>query len=136
MLSSNAPSRSLVVYYTNARWRSIVPLDGRLLAIHAVWLRPAFYDLLPRGRLMAEKGKPYRTRTGKVLADEAERGHDVEALKARRRGRPMLGTAPADVVPVRLDPELKQAVDARAEADHTPTSEVIREALRRFLDVA
>lgn len=93
---------------------------------------------------MAEKGKPYRTRTGKVLsdadieamADEAERGYDVEVLKVRRRGRPMLGTAPADVVPVRLDPELKHAVEARAEAEHTTTSEIIREALRRFLDVA
>jgi hypothetical protein len=93
---------------------------------------------------MAEKPKPYRTRTGKVLtdadieamADEAERGYDTETLKARRRGRPMLGAAPAEVVPVRLDPELKEAVEARAEADHTTTSEIIREALRRFLEVA
>jgi hypothetical protein len=93
---------------------------------------------------MAEKPKTYRTKTGKKLtdadieaiADEAERGYDVEVLKARRRGRPMLGSAPAEVVPVRLDPDLKRAVDARAEADHVTTSEVIREALRRFLDVA
>ena len=48
----------------------------------------------------------------------------------------MLGTAPAEVVPVRLDPNLKQAVEARAEAEHTTTSEIIREALRRFLEVA
>lgn len=93
---------------------------------------------------MPEKPKTYRTKTGKVLtdadieamADEAERGYDVEQLKARRRGRPMLGSAPADVVPVRLDPDLKQAVEARAEADHTTASEIIRQALRRFLDVA
>jgi hypothetical protein len=93
---------------------------------------------------MAEKTKTYTTRTGKVLtdtdieamADEAEGGYDVETLKTRRRGRPMLGTAPAEVVPVRLDPDLKQAVEARAEADHTTTSEIIRQALRRFLDVA
>ena len=88
--------------------------------------------------------KTYRTKTGKVLtdadieamADEAKRGYDIEALKARRRGRPMLGSAPAEVVPVRLDPDLRQAVDARAEADHTTPSEIIRQALRRFLDVA
>lgn len=88
--------------------------------------------------------KTYRTKTGKVLtdadiekmADEAERGYDVEDLLKRRRGRPMLGTAPAEVVPVRLDPDLKHAVEARAEADHTTTSEIIREALRRFLEVA
>ena len=93
---------------------------------------------------MAEKSKLYKTKTGKVLtdadivglADEAERGYDVETLKTRRRGRPMLGTAPAEVVPVRLDPDLKHAVEARAEAEHTTTSEIIREALRRFLDVA
>lgn len=93
---------------------------------------------------MPEKTKPYRTKTGKVLtdadieamADEAERPYDVETLETRRRGRPMLGTAPAEVVPVRLDPDLKQAVEARAEAEHTTTSEIIRKALRRFLDVA
>jgi uncharacterized protein (DUF4415 family) len=70
------------------------------------------------------------------IVDEAEAGYDVEMLKSRRRGRPMLGAAPAEVVPVRLDPDLKEAVEARAEADHTTTSEIIREALRRFLDVA
>jgi hypothetical protein len=93
---------------------------------------------------MPEKAKTYRTKTGKVLtdadiealADEAERDFDVEGLKARRRGRPMLGSAPAEVVPVRLDPDLKQAVEARAATDHTTPSEIIRQALRRFLDVA
>jgi hypothetical protein len=89
-------------------------------------------------------GKPYTTKTGpnlshadiEALADEAERGYDVEELKQRRRGRPLLGSAPAEVVPVRLDPDLKRAVEARADADHTTLSKVIREALRRFLDVA
>ena len=47
-----------------------------------------------------------------------------------------MGTAAAEVVPVRIDPELRAAIEARAEADHTTTSEVIREALRRFLEVA
>lgn len=40
------------------------------------------------------------------------------------------------VVPVRLDPELKEAVETRAEREQTTTSEIIREAIRRFLDVA
>jgi hypothetical protein len=119
--------------------------DDRLLAIHAMPLRQTFFDLhRVKGNPMADQTKPYKTKTGKVLtgadieamADEAERGYDVEMLKTRRRGRPMLGTAPAEVVPVRLDPDLKQAVEARAEAEHTTTSEIIREALRRFLDVA
>jgi len=93
---------------------------------------------------MAEKPADYVTRTGKTLTDadieaiaaEAERAYDVETLKRRRRGRPLLGTAPAEVVPVRLDPVLKKAVEERAEAEHTTTSEIIRAALRRFLEVA
>jgi len=70
-----------------------------------------------------------------VMADEAEVGYDVGRLK-RRGGRRRMGSAPAEVVPVRIDPELKAAIDARAAADHSSTSEVIREALRRFLEVA
>jgi ribbon-helix-helix CopG family protein len=89
--------------------------------------------------------KTYTTRSGKTLTDAnieqladeaATTDYDVEALKRRRRGRPLIGSAPAEVVPVRLDPELRAAVEARASADHTTTSDVIREALRRFLDVA
>jgi len=89
--------------------------------------------------------KQHRTRSGRTLTDEdidaiarevEETDYDVEALKTRRRGRPPMGSGPADVVPVRIDPELREAIEARAEADHTTTSEIIREALRRFLDVA
>ncbi|MDJ0499086.1 MAG: ribbon-helix-helix domain-containing protein [Acidimicrobiia bacterium] len=47
-----------------------------------------------------------------------------------------MGSGPAEVVPVRIDPELRAAIEARAQADHTSTSEIIREAIRRFLDVA
>lgn len=87
----------------------------------------------------------HRTRTGRTLSDDdidaiarevEETDYDVETLKGRRRGRPTMGSGPADVVPVRIDPELRAAIEARAEADHTTTSEIIREALRRFLDVA
>ena len=42
---------------------------------------------------------------------------------------------PADTLSVRLDPELRKVVDDRAAAEHTTTSEVIREALRRYLKV-
>lgn len=87
----------------------------------------------------------YTTATGRKLteadldaiAEEVESAdYDVEELKTRRRGRPRMGSAPAEVVPVRLDPELKSAVDARAEAEHLSTSELIRRALRSYLDVA
>ena len=91
------------------------------------------------------KPTTYTTATGRALtdddldaiADEVERAeYDVETLKTRRRGRPLLGSAPAEVVPVRLDPELKSAIDARAEAEHLTASEIIRKAVRRYLDVA
>ncbi len=86
-----------------------------------------------------------RTRSGRTLTDEdiealatevAEKDYDVDVLKTRRRGRPPMGSGPADVVPVRIDPELLAAIESRAEADHATTSEIIREAIRRFLDVA
>lgn len=72
-----------------------------------------------------------------TLATEVETAdYDIESLKKRRRGRPTIGSAPADVVPVRIDPQLRAAIEARAAADNTTSSEIIREALRRFLDVA
>lgn len=72
------------------------------------------------------------------LAAEAQAGYDVDTLIARRpkRGRPALGSAPASVESVRLDPELRLELLRRAESDGTTTSEIIREALRRFLHAA
>lgn len=91
-----------------------------------------------------EPSKPYRTKTGKVLTDadietlatEVERDYDVAPLKTRRRGRPTMGSAAAEVVPVRLDPELKNAVETHAEREGTTTSEIIRAAIRSFLETA
>jgi hypothetical protein len=91
------------------------------------------------------KSKTYRTKTGRVLsddevnalADEVENtDYDIAKVKSRRRGRPAMGSGPADVVPVRLDPELRKALEDRAAAEQTSSSEVIRRALRSFLDVA
>jgi len=91
------------------------------------------------------ESKTHRTKTGLILTDEGiealsteveETDYDIDELKTRRRGRPPIGSGPANVVAVRIDPELKAAIEARAEADQTTTSEIIREALRRFLDVA
>ncbi len=68
------------------------------------------------------------------MVEEAEAGLDVTKLRPRR-GRPPIGSAAADSFPVRLDPELRCALDARAAAEKTTASAVIREALRRFLEV-
>ncbi len=57
------------------------------------------------------KPEERRTASGRTLTDaevealaaEVEQAdYDVEALKARRRGRPPMGSGPADVVPVRM----------------------------------
>ncbi len=86
------------------------------------------------------------TRSGKRITDkevaelaaEAEAGYDADTLIARRgrRGRPPLGSSAASVESVRLDPELRQELLTRAEAEGTTTSELIREALRRYLHAA
>jgi len=81
------------------------------------------------------------TRSGRVLDDdlieelaaEAERGYDVDEIIRRRGGRPPIGSGPASVESVRLDPELRRALAERAERDQESTSSVIRKALRSYL---
>ena len=69
------------------------------------------------------------------MADEAEAGLDLTKLR-RRPGRPAMGSGPADTLPVRLDPELREALDQRAADDHTTASDVIRRALRLYLEAS
>jgi hypothetical protein len=85
-----------------------------------------------------KSGRPITGQDVESLAAEAEAGYDVETLIVRRnkRGRPTLGNAPASVESVRLDPELRRLLLDRAEAEGTTTSELIREALRRYLRAA
>lgn len=92
----------------------------------------------PRVHGHTESGEPITDTEITKLAAEAEAGYDVDALIARRgkRGRPPLGSAAASVESVRLDPELRHELLARAEAEGTTTSELIREALRRYLHAA
>lgn len=80
-------------------------------------------------------GKPVTDQDIQRLADDAEAGYDTTSLR-RKGGRKPIGSAAARVVPVRLDPELEEALKARAEADHSNASEVIRDALRAWLESA
>lgn len=81
-----------------------------------------------------------KTKSGVEITDElieqyvaeAEQGYDLDKLKVRR-GRPLLGRAPASTFAVRLDPDLRAALDARAERDGVSSAEVVRRALRLFL---
>ena len=87
-----------------------------------------------------KEGSYGRTRSGIELTDavleqmaaEAEAGYDISEIR-RRPGRPAMGSGPASVLPVRLDPELRSALDERVAADHSSASEVVREALRMYL---
>src|SRR6185437_16366193 len=80
--------------------------------------------------LMAEEKSYGRTKRDRELtpdvldqlAREAEAGLDVSKLR-QRRGRPAMGSGPAETLPVRLDPELRRAVDERAAADETTASD-------------
>ena len=82
-----------------------------------------------------KSGTPITDALIEKLADEADQGFDVDTIIARRgrRGRPRLGQEPSSVESVRLDPELKDLLVRRAEAEGVPVSEVIREALRHHL---
>jgi type I restriction enzyme, R subunit len=99
-------------------------------------------DLLRQALLAYLESEPQaphvqRTPSGRALSDseldalasEAEEGYDPELLRIK----PDRDRARADVVPVRLPPELKAAVERRAEIGATSVSEIIRVALRAFL---
>jgi hypothetical protein len=92
----------------------------------------------PRVYGHTRSGRPITDAEVEGLAAEAEAGYNVDELIARRpkRGRPALGSAPASVESVRLDPELQEELAERARTEGITTSEVIREALRRFLRAA
>jgi len=80
-------------------------------------------------------GVPITDELVEKLAAQAERGFDVDEILRRRKGRPPMGSGPAKVESVRLDPELREALGRRAESDKEPTSAVIRKALRLYLNL-
>ena len=72
------------------------------------------------------------------LADDAERGYDLEQvhLQPTGRGRPRLaeGNGPSPTVNARLDDELSAQLAERAKRDGVAKSDIVREALRAWLD--
>jgi hypothetical protein len=93
---------------------------------------------------MARKKTYGTTHSGRTIGDDlvgelaakAERGHDVDEIRRRRGGRPPIGSGPASVESVRLDPELRRALEERAERDQESTSSIIRKALRSYLNAS
>lgn len=93
---------------------------------------------------MLDPPKTYGTSNGieitdgliEILGDEAEAGYEDHQLTPRKAGRPLIGTEPGEVVPVRLDPELRRLLTDRAQSEATSVSHVIRQALKAFFKVA
>ncbi len=81
-----------------------------------------------------DDGTPITDEMVEAMADEAERGYDVEEIVRRRRGgRPPIGSAAASVESVRLDPELKRELLLRAAEEQISVSEAIRRAIHGYL---
>ncbi|MCP9488738.1 MAG: ribbon-helix-helix protein, CopG family [Solirubrobacteraceae bacterium MAG38_C4-C5] len=79
-------------------------------------------------------GTPITDEMVEAMADEAERGYDVdEILRRRSGGRPPMGSAPSSVESVRLDPELKRDLLLRAAEENITVSEAIRRAIGQYL---
>ena len=78
-------------------------------------------------------GEPITDELVEQLAAKAEAGFDVDEILRRRGGRRPMGSAAAAVESVRLDPELSQALRERAEREGRTNSDLIRDALRRYL---
>lgn len=82
-------------------------------------------------------GTPITDDMVEAMADEAERGYDVEDILRRRRGgRPPMGSAASSVESVRLGPELKRDLLLRAAEEHVSVSEAIRRAIGQYLRVS
>ena len=88
-----------------------------------------------------KRKKSYGTSGGVEITDEliekwaaeAEVGYDVSRLTPRPPGRPPIGNGPASVFQVRLDPELRDALNRRAHEEGTSPSELARRLLRAQL---
>lgn len=89
---------------------------------------------MPKTHGKKKDGTPITDEAVETLVDEAEAGYDVDSLLRRRKGgRPPIGSAPASVESVRLDPELKRDLLLRAAEDQVSVSELIRTALRQYV---
>jgi len=104
-------------------------------------LRPCYVGILYYSNHMAKvstgetiDGKPVTKEQIREWADDAEKGFNVDEL--RRRGRPRLGDGPSTVIPVRMDEDLLDALNKKAEQDGVSRSEAIREAVRSWTRIA
>jgi hypothetical protein len=91
-------------------------------------------------------GKPLTTKAGtglepaveKRLAEEAEAGFDPATLTRRHAGRPSLSgrAGHSNRVDLRVDDETYEAIRRIADQDNRKISDVVRDAIRRFLEAS
>ena len=91
-------------------------------------------------------GKPLTTKAGtrldseveKRLTDEAEAGFDPATLTRRHAGRPSLSgrAGHSNRVDLRVDDETYEAIRRIADQDNRKISDVVRDAIRRFLEAS
>jgi hypothetical protein len=90
---------------------------------------------------MKKRQKTYRLKSGVVVTDldiqrmaddVAKRDFDLSKF-TRLPGRPLMGKAVAEVVPVRIEPSIVKSIDRRAKKEGTTRSDIIRQAINSYL---
>ncbi len=79
-------------------------------------------------------GRPVTQEVVEAIVANAEAGYP--GVRLRRVGRPLMGDHPARTIAVRLDPDLDAALLDRMADSQATASEVVRDALRRYLQPA
>ena len=90
---------------------------------------------------MRKKNRVYHMLDGEILTDaDFERMADDVATRdfdlskfTRLPGRPLMGKAVAEVVPVRIEPSIVESIDRRAQKEGTTRSDIIRQAIKIYL---
>ena len=76
--------------------------------------------------------------TDRALLEEAETGFDAATLVRRHAGRPSLSgrTGPSNRVDLRVDDQTYQAIRRIADQDHRKVSDVVRDAIRQYIEAS
>ena len=90
---------------------------------------------------MKKRQKTYRLKSGVVVTDlDIQRMSDDVSTRdfdlskfTRLPGRPLMGKAVAEVVPVRIEPSIIKSIDRRARKEGTTRSDIIRQAIKIYL---